>query len=140
MRFMILVRADSDTEAGRSPEESITRKLFADMAKYTEDLKKAGALLDGAGLKPSASGWRVQHSGGRQSVTDGPFTETRELIAGYTLIEVKSREEALEWSRRFPCPAGVGGTAVIEVRQLYELDDLGGRSDAIERFREAGLR
>ncbi|MEJ0040621.1 MAG: YciI family protein [Gammaproteobacteria bacterium] len=135
MRFMILVRADSNTEAGRFPEESVKQKLFADMARYHEALKKAGALLDGAGLKPSAAGWRVKHSAGRQSVIDGPFAETHELIAGYTLIEVKSREEALEWSRRYPCPAGEGGAAVIEVRPLYELDDFG-PIEAIERFRE----
>ena len=139
MRFMILVRADANTEAERFPEESVKQKLFADMAKYHEALRKAGALLDGAGLKPSAAGWRVRHSGGSQSVIDGPFAETHELIAGYTLIEVKSREEALEWSRRYPCPAGEGGTAVIEVRQLYELDDFG-PIDAIERLREMGLQ
>ncbi len=109
------------------------------MADYHEALKKAGAFLDGAGLKPSAAGWRVQHSGGRQTVLDGPFTETRELIAGYTLVEVKSREEALEWSRRFPCPTGEGGTAVIEVRALYELDD-SGPGEGVERMREMGPR
>lgn len=139
MRFVILVRADSDTEAGRFPEEAVKQKLIAAMADYHEALRKAGAFLDGAGLKPSAAGWRVQHSGGRQAVIDGPFAETRELIAGYTVIEVKSREEALEWSRRFPCPTGEGGTAVIEVRALYELDDFG-PGDAIERMREMGLR
>ena len=135
MRFMIFVRADANTEAERFPEERIKQKLFADMAQYHEELQKAGSLLDGAGLKPSAAGWRIQHSAGRQTVVDGPFTEARELVAGYTLIEVKSREEALEWSRRYPCPAGEGGTAVIEVRPLYELDDFG-QVDAIERFRE----
>lgn len=139
MRFMIFVRADADTEAGRFPDERVMAKLTADMADYHEALKKAGAFLDGAGLKPSASGWRVQHSGGRQTVVDGPFAETRELIAGYTLIEAKSREEALEWSRRFPCPTGEGGTAVIEIRQLYELDDFG-PSEGIDRMREMGLR
>ena len=135
MRFMILVRADSNTESGLFPEESAKQKPFADMASYHEALKKAGALLDGAGLKPSAAGWRVAHSQGRQVVIDGPFAETHELIAGYTLIQVKSREEALEWSRRFPCPAGEGGTAVIEVRQLYELEDFG-TIDALEHVRE----
>jgi hypothetical protein len=140
MRFMILVRASADTEAGRFPEGRARQQLFDGMVKYHEALKKAGALLDGSGLKPSASGWRIHYSDGRQSITDGPFAETRELIAGYTLIEVKSREEALEWSRRFPCPSGEGGTAEIEVRQLYELDDLPGPGEAIERFREMGLR
>ena len=139
MRFMNFVRADADTEAGRFPEERARQKLIADMAEYTRALKRAGALLDGAGLEPSATGWRVQHSGGRQTVMDGPFAETRELIAGYTLIDVKSREEALEWSRRFPCPTGEGGTAAIEVRPLYELGDFG-PGEAIERLREMGLR
>lgn len=139
MRFMILVRADADSEAGRFPEESAKQKLIADMARYHEELKKAGALLDGAGLKPSAAGWRVRHAAGRQSIIDGPFAEARELIAGYTLIEVKSREEALEWSRRFPCPTGDGGTAVVEVRQLYELDDLGA-GEGVERLRRVGLQ
>jgi hypothetical protein len=139
MRFLIMVRADADTEAGRFPGESAKQKLIADMARYHEELKKAGALLDGAGLKPSAAGWRVQHTAGRQSVVDGPFAEARELIAGYTLIDVKSREEALEWSRRFPCPTGEGGTAVVEVRPLYELDDLGS-GEAVERLREVGLQ
>jgi hypothetical protein len=136
---MIMVRADADTEAGRFPEASAKQKLIAAMARYHQELKKAGALLDGAGLKPSAAGWRVQHVAGQQSVIDGPFAEARELIAGYTLIEVKSREEALEWSRRFPCPSGEGGTAVVEVRQLYELDDFG-PSESVERLREVGLQ
>jgi hypothetical protein len=139
MRFMIMVRADADTEAGRFPEASATQKLVAEMAEYHEALKKAGALLDGGGLKPSSAGWRVQYSGGRQTVTDGPFAEARELIAGYTLIEVKSREEALEWSRRFPNPAGEGKASVVEVRQLYELDDFG-PGEGVERLREVGLK
>ena len=139
MRFMIMVRADADTESGRFPEESVLQKLVADMAEYHEALKKAGALLDGAGLKPSSAGWRVQYAGGRQTVIDGPFAEARELIAGYTVIEVKSREEALEWSRRFPNPAGEGKAAAIEVRQLYEVDDFG-PGEGVERLREVGLK
>jgi hypothetical protein len=139
MRFMILVRADADIEGGRFPQPRLMEKLVADMATYHEELKKSGALLDYAGLRPSFAGWRVQHEGGRQSVIEGPFAEARELIAGYTLIEVKSREEALEWSRRFPCPGGEGGTATVEVRQLFELDDLG-PAETIERLREQALR
>lgn len=139
MRFMIMVRADADTEAGHFPEASVLQKLIADMAEYHEALKKAGALLDGAGLKPSSAGWRLQYSGGRQAVIDGPFAEARELIAGYTLIEVKSREEALEWSRRFPNPAGEGKAAIVEVRQLYEVDDFG-VGEGVERLREVGLK
>jgi hypothetical protein len=96
-------------------------------------------LLDASGLQPSSKGWRVKYTGGKRTVIDGPFIESKELIAGYTIIRVKSREEALEWTKRFPNPVGEGAEAEIEVRQLYELDDLG-PSDAIERFRELEAR
>jgi len=112
--------------------------MFAAMAQYHEELQRAGALLDASGLQPSAKGWRVRYSGGKRSVIDGPFAEAKELIAGYTLIEVKSREEAIEWTRRFPNPVGEDAEAEIEVRQLFELDDFG-NSEAVERFREMGL-
>ena len=135
MRFMIIVRATKDTEAGVMPED----KLFQEMAAYHEELAKAGMLLDGSGLKPSATGWRIKYDGGKQTVVDGPFAETKELIAGYTLIEVKSRAEAVEWSRRFPNPMGDGQACEIEIRELYELEDFG-PSTAIERFRELGMR
>jgi hypothetical protein len=132
---MILVKATKDSEAGALPPES----LFAEMASYHEELARAGVLLDASGLKPTAEGWRVRYDGrGQRTVIDGPFTEAKELVAGYTLIEVKSREEALEWSRRFPNPAVDGGACEIEVRPLYELEDFAG-SPAIERFRELGL-
>ena len=134
MRFMIIVKASKDTEAGVMPEE----KLFAAMAKYHEELVKAGVLLDASGLKPSAKGWRIKYAGGKRSVIDGPFTEAKELIAGYTLIQVKSREEALEWAKRFPNPAVDGKEGEIEVRQLFELEDFGA-SEAVERFREMGV-
>jgi hypothetical protein len=134
MRFMIIVKATRDSEAGVMPEE----KLFAAMATYHEELVKAGVLLDASGLQPSAKGWRIRYSGGKRSVIDGPFAETKELIAGYTLIQVKSREEALEWTRRFPNPVGEGADAEIEVRQLFELEDFG-QSEAIERFRDIGI-
>jgi hypothetical protein len=134
MRFMIIVKATKDSEAGVMPEE----KLLADMATYHEQLAKAGVLLDGSGLQPSSKGWRIQYSGGKRTLTDGPFTESKELIAGYTLIQVKSREEALEWSRRFPNPAVDGGNGEIEVRPLFELEDFG-PSEAVERFREVGI-
>jgi hypothetical protein len=133
MRFMIMVRANKDTEAGAMPEEK--EKLIAAMATYHEELVKAGVLLDGSGLQPSSKGWRVKYSGGKRTVIDGPFAETKELIAGYTLIQVQSKEEAIEWARRFPNPMGEGAEAEIEVRQLYELEDFG-PSEAIERFRE----
>ena len=133
MRFMIVVKATKDSEAGKFPEDK--EKMFEAMTTYHEELAKTGALLDASGLQPSSKGWRVKYSRGERTVTDGPFTEAKELIAGYTLIQVKSREEAIEWSKRFPNPVGEGADAEIEVRQLYELDDLG-PSEAIERFRE----
>ena len=133
MRFMIVVKASKDSEAGKFPEDK--EKMFEAMTTYHEELAKAGMLLDAAGLQPSARGWRVKYSGGKRKVIDGPFTEAKELIAGYTLIQANSREEAIEWSKRFPNPVGEGAEAEIEVRPLYELDDLG-PSDAIERFRK----
>jgi hypothetical protein len=134
MRFMIIVKATKDSEAGVMPEE----KLISEMATYHEELAKAGALLDASGLQPSSKGWRIKYSGGRRTVVDGPFSETKELIAGYTLIRVESREEALEWTRRFPNPAVDGKQGEIEVRQLFELEDFG-PSEAVERFREMGV-
>ncbi len=134
MRFMIIVKASKDSEAGVMPEE----KLIAQMANYHEELAKAGALLDASGLQASAKGWRIEYSGDKRSVVDGPFAETKELIAGYTLIQVRSREEAFEWTKRFPNPAGEGKAGEIEVRQLFELEEFG-QSDAIERFRELGV-
>jgi ketosteroid isomerase-like protein/uncharacterized protein YndB with AHSA1/START domain len=137
LRFMIVVRATKDSEAGKFPQEK--EKMFAAMMTYHEEMEKAGALLDASGLQPSSRGWRVKYTGAKRTVTDGPFIETKELIAGYTIIQVKSREEALEWTKRFPNPVGEGAEAEIEVRQLYELEDLG-PSDAIERFRNIEAR
>jgi len=137
MRFMIVVKATKDSEEGKFPRDK--EKIFAAMATYYQELAKAGVLLEASGLQPSSKGWRVKYSGGKRTVTDGPFTEAKELIAGYTLIQVKSREEALEWSRRFPNPLGEGAEAEIEVRQLYELEDFD-PSDAIELFREIEVR
>jgi hypothetical protein len=134
MRFMILVKANKESEAGVKPPE----ELFAEMADYHEQLAKAGVLLDGSGLQPSSKGWRIRYSGGKRMVVDGPFTEAKELIAGYTMIQVKSREEAVEWSRRFPNPTIDGGDCEIEVRQLFELEDFG-ESEVLDRFREIGL-
>jgi hypothetical protein len=132
MRFMIIVKATKDSEVGVMPEE----KLIAAMATYHEELAEAGALLEGSGLQPSSKGWRIKYTGGKRTVIDGPFAETKELIAGYTLIQVKSREEALEWTKRFPNPAMKDGE--IEVRQLFELEDFG-PSEAVERFRDIGI-
>ena len=131
MRFMIIVKATRDSEAGVMPVE----KLLAEMAEYHEELQKAGVLLDGSGLHPSDKGWRITYSGEGRTMMDGPFTEAKELIAGYTLIQVKSREEAMEWTRRFPNPAGDGGEGEIEVRQLFELEDFE-QGPAISHFRE----
>ncbi len=120
MRYMIIVKASADSEAGVMPPAS----LLAAMASYHEQLARAGVLLDAAGLRASSHGWRVRCGGdGERRVIDGPFAETQELIAGYTLIQVRSREEALEWSRRFPSPSIDGGACEIEVRQLFELED-----------------
>lgn len=130
MRFMIIVRATRDTEAGVRPEED----LLAEMARYHEELARAGVLLDASGLKPSAHGFRVRYEGGQRAFVDGPFAETEELIAGYTLIRVDSLAAAIAWTKRFPNPAGRGGTAEIEVRPLCEPEDFG-ESEAIERFR-----
>ena len=131
MRFMIMVKANKESEAGVMPEE----KLIAAMTDYHEELAKAGVLLDASGLQPTSKGWRIKYSGGKHTVVDGPFTESKELIAGYTLIQVKSREEALEWTKRFPSPFGADAQGEIEVRQLFELDDFA-PSEAVDRFRE----
>ena len=133
MRFMIIVKATKDSEAGVMPPP----ELFKVMADYHEELTKAGVLLDANGLQPSSKGWRIKWSGGRKSIVDGPFTEAKELVAGYTIIQAKSREEALEWTKRFPNPTLEDGE--IEVRQLFELEDFG-ENPEIERFREMGVQ
>jgi hypothetical protein len=140
MRFMIIVKATADSEAGKFPEDS--DRLFAAMAQYHEQLAQAGVLLDASGLQPSSKGWRVRYEGPQRQVIDGPFTETKELIAGYTLIQVRSRDEALEWSRRFPNPVGEGAAAEIEVRQLYEMEDFDGllKPETAERFQQIGVK
>ncbi|HRK79108.1 MAG TPA: YciI family protein [Thiobacillus sp.] len=137
MRYMIIVKATSETEAETIPVAA-DPQLLAEMADYHEQLMKAGVLLDGSGLKPSLQGWRIRYDGDTRTVIDGPFAETRELIAGYTLIQVKSRAEAMEWARRFPNPAGRGKPAEIEVRPLYELDDFG-LSPEVERMKQMAL-
>ena len=134
MRFMIIVKGNKDTEAGRMPPES----LFAEMATYHEELVKAGVLLDASGLQPTSKGFRIRYSGGKRSVIDGPFAESKEFIAGYTLIQVKTREEAMEWAKRFPAPHGPKTDAEIEVRLLFELDDFT-PCEAIDRFRGLGV-
>jgi len=132
MRFMRIVKANKDSEAGVLP----SKKLIEAMGKFNQEMVKAGVLLAAEGLQASSKGARIKFSGEKRTVIDGPFTEAKELVAGYTLIQVKSREEALEWARRFPNPALADGE--IEVRQLYELDDFG-PSEAVERFRKLDL-
>ncbi len=132
MRFMMIVKASPDSEAGVMP----TEQLLSDMGKYNEELAKAGVLLDLSGLQPSSAGARVTFQGGKPaSVVDGPFSETKELIAGYWVIDVKSKEEAVEWAKRVPAPMGEDQEGVIEIRQFFELDDFG-ESEAVERARE----
>ncbi len=131
MRFMMIVKASKNSEAGVMP----TEKLLSAMMRYNEELSKAGVLLDLSGLQPSSKGARIKFSGDKVTVIDGPFAETRELIAGYWLIQVKSREEAIAWAKRAPNPAGEGAEGEIEVRQLFELEDFE-PSPSIEKARE----
>lgn len=140
MRFMIIVKATPDSEAGRFPPDP--EPLFAAMAAYHEELARSGALLDASGLQPSSKGWRVHYEGGQRTIVDGPFTESKELIAGYTLIQARSREEAMEWSRRFPNPVGEGVACHIEVRQLYEMEDFAGivQDGTRQRFENIDIR
>ena len=123
MRFMMLVKANKDSEAGVLPSEEI----LAAMAKYNEEMVKAGVMLAGEGLQPSSKGARVKFSGGKRIVTDGPFIEAKELIAGFWLIQVRSKEEAIEWAKRVPFESGE-----IEIRQVFELSDFA-PSEAVER-------
>ncbi|WP_217619249.1 YciI family protein, partial [Achromobacter sp. GbtcB20] len=115
MRFMIIVKASPESEAGVMPSE----ELLNAMGDYHQELARAGVLLDANGLHPSSRGWRIRYSGKERGVVDGPFTESKEMIGGYTMIGVRSREEALEWARRFPNPRGEGMDAEIEVRQVF---------------------
>jgi hypothetical protein len=130
MRFMILVKANEQSEAGELPSEQI----LTEMGKYNEELVKAGVMLAGEGLHPTSKGARVKFSGGMRTVTDGPFTETKELLAGFWLIQVKSKEEAIEWVKRAPFD---GGTE-IEIRQVFEADDFG--AELTPELREAEER
>jgi len=119
MRFMVIVKATKDSEAGILP----TEKLLTDMGKYNEELAKAGIMLAGDGLQPSSKGARVRFSGSKRTVVDGPFAETKELVAGFWIWKVKSKEEAIEWVKR--CPNPMPGDSEIEIRQLFEAEDFG---------------
>ncbi len=121
MRYMIIVKATPQSESGVFPPNMA--ELMKVMEVFHQELAQAGVLLDATGLAPSAQGWRIRYEGKNRRVIDGPFTESKELIAGYTLIQVRTREEALDWTRRFPNPVGEGLAAEIEVRRLYEMED-----------------
>src|SRR5437899_11119945 len=132
MRCMILIKANKDSEAGVLPDE----KLLAEMGKYNEELVKAGVLLAAEGLHPSSKGARVKFSGEKRTVIDGPFAETKELVAGFWIFQVKSKEEAIEWVKRSPNP--VEGETEIEIRQVFEADDFG--AEFAPELREAEQR
>ncbi|HLL18528.1 MAG TPA: YciI family protein [Rubrivivax sp.] len=132
MRFMIIVRATAESETETAP--AVDTELLDEMVAYHQQLSEAGVLLDGAGLLPSRDGWRIRYSGGQRTVTDGPFGEVKELIAGYTVIQVPSREAAMEWARRFPSPFGPADCE-IEVRRLWETKDFP-PCDAINSLRQ----
>jgi hypothetical protein len=134
MRFMVIVKANQDTEAGVMPSQ----ELLTAMGTYNEELAKAGVLLAGEGLHPSAKGARVRFSGTTRTVIDGPFSETKELIAGFWLIQVKSKEEAIEWVKR--CPNPLEGESEIEIRQVFEAEDFGEAFTPELREQEARLR
>ena len=134
MRFMILVKASEDSEAGVMPSE----EMLAAMGKYNEELVKAGIMLAGEGLQPSSRGARVRFSGDKRTVIDGPFAETKELVAGYWLWQVKSKEEAIEWVKR--CPNPMPGDSEIEIRQVFEAEDFGAEFTPELRAQEERLR
>src|SRR5881398_2604906 len=134
MRFMILVKADKNSEAGVLPSE----KLLTEMGKFNEELVKAGVMLAGEGLQPSSKGARVKFSGGKRTVIDGPFAETKELIAGFWLWQVKSKEEAIEWVKR--CPNPHNEETEVEIRQLFEAEDFGAEFTPELREQEERLR
>jgi len=134
MRFMVIVKATKDTEAGVMPDE----KLLGDMGKFNEELVKAGVMLAGEGLHPSSKGARVKFFGTKRTVIDGPFTETKELVAGFWIWQVKSKEEAIEWVKR--CPNPTGDEAEIEIRQIFEAEDFGPEFTPELQEQEARLR
>ncbi|HEX5076447.1 MAG TPA: YciI family protein [Gemmatimonadaceae bacterium] len=134
MRFMVIIKADERSEAGEMPSE----RLLTEMGKYNEELVKAGVLLAGEGLHPSSRGARVKLSGSKRTVVDGPFSETKELVAGFWLIQVSSKEEAIEWAKRIPNPDGAD--AEVEVRQVFEAEDFGAEFTPELREQERRLR
>lgn len=135
MRFMMIVKASKDSEAGKLP----TEEMIAAMGKFNEELMKAGVLVDLAGLQSSAKGARVRFSGGERTVIDGPFAETKELVAGYWVINVKSLQEAIAWAKRVPAPHGPDQECELEIRQFFELEDFA-PSEAVEHHKELGKK
>jgi hypothetical protein len=135
MRFMVMVKASKNSEAGVMPDE----KLLTEMGKFNEELVKAGIMLAGEGLHPSSKGVRVRFSGDKRTVIDGPFTETKELVAGYWMWQVKSKEEAIEWVKRCPNPMP-GEESEIEIRQVFEAEDFGAEFTPELRAQEERLR
>ena len=133
MRFMVMIKANQDSENGVMPSE----RLLAEMGRFNEELVKAGVMLAGEGLHPSSKGARVRFSGSKRSVVDGTFAETKELIAGYWLWQVKSKEEAIEWVKR--CPNPMNGESEVEIRQVFEAEDFGAEFTPELREREARL-
>jgi hypothetical protein len=134
MRFMVMIKANADSEAGVMPSQ----ELLTEMGKYNEELVRAGVMLAGEGLHPSSRGARVKFSGSARTVVDGPFPETKELVAGFWLIQVKSKEEAIEWVKR--CPNPTGGESEIEIRQVFEAEDFGAELTPELREQEERLR
>jgi hypothetical protein len=134
MRFMVIIKADASFEAGEMPSE----RLLTEFGKYNEELVRAGVLLACEGLHPSSNGARIKISGSKRTVVDGPFTETKELIAGFWLLQVTSREEAIEWGKRIPNPEGVD--AEVEIRQVFEAEDFGAEFSPEIREQERRLR
>jgi len=134
MRVMVVVKANKDSEAGKMPDQ----KLLADMGKFNEELVKAGVMLAGEGLHPTSKGKRVHFSGSKRTVIDGPFTETKELIAGFWLWQVRSMDEALEWAKRSPNPHA--GESELEIRPVFEADDFGPALTPELRAQEERLR
>ena len=135
MRFMVIVKATKGSEAGELPDQ----KLLAEMGKYNEELAKAGVMLAGEGLQPSSKGARVRFSGPKRTVIDGPFAETKELVAGFWLIQAKSKEEAIEWVKRAPNPSP-GQEAEVEIRQVFEFEDFGAEFTPELREQEERIR
>ena len=134
MRFMVLVKADKNTEAGVMPSE----QLLTEMGRFNEELVKAGVMLAGEGLHPSSKGARVRFSGSKRTVIDGPFAEAKELIAGFWIWQVKSKEEAIEWAKR--CPNPTGAESELEIRQVFEAEDFGAEFTPELREQEEKLR